>query len=151
MTTNMVLGHCTSQIPWLKEPPRDAGDDDENCPLPSSRTFHTCSKNRPATQGMTTKLTNQRQHSTRLTLKEPPRDAGDDDSLALAYSVHSMKLKEPPRDAGDDDCSSRGRYPTARAGSKNRPATQGMTTAEVPRLDVPVVRAAQRTAPRRRG
>ena len=84
------------------------------------------SKNRPATQGMTTIRYCCANSKLEGSLKEPPRDAGDDDLGGAQGRVGAYKgLKEPPRDAGDDDL-----------------ALIGHTLRS---LD------AQRTAPRRRG
>ena len=87
----------------LKEPPRDAGDDDTRSATGFSETA--------------------------IRLKEPPRDAGDDDhQLALRNGRDHLVLKEPPRDAGDDDAFALAIIRVLMPCSRNRPATQGMTT-----------------------
>ena len=64
----------------LKEPPRDAGDDDYNCHNTTGMDEQRSSRNRPATQGMTTyEMFSRRASYPMPRLKEPPRDAGDDD------------------------------------------------------------------------
>ena len=104
MTTAWAWAICASDH-RLKEPPRDAGDDDR-APLarPRQATSHAL-KDPPRDAGDDDRSSIVGCGSIARALKEPPRDAGDDDVIFLlpAISTCSHKLKEPPRDAGDDD------------------------------------------------